>query len=76
VTLNLSAADDSGVVDAVAVSGDGATWSDWQDYAASVPWTLPGEDETKTVWVKFRDRAGNESDGLDRSRPGGARGFG
>jgi len=67
VTLDLSAADDSGVVDAAAVSDDGLTWSDWQDYAASMPWVLTGDDGTKTVWVKFRDRAGNESEAVSDS---------
>ncbi|MEW6032630.1 MAG: fibronectin type III domain-containing protein [Bacillota bacterium] len=63
VTLDLSATDDSGVVDSVSFSDDGSTWSAWQDYATTVSYTLadPGADGTKTVWARFRDRAGNVS---------------
>jgi len=70
VTLNLSATDDSGVVDAVCFTNDdpavtpSPSWSAWQDYNPSSPtasWTLPAPDGSKTVWAKYRDRAGNES---------------
>lgn len=64
VSLDLSAADDSGIVDAVSLSDDGATWSEWQDYGPSVSWTLPEGDGEKTVWVRFRDRAGNVSEAV------------
>ncbi len=70
VTLNLSATDDSGVVDAVSFTNDdpsvtpSPSWSAWQDYSPSSPtasWTLPAPDGSKTVWARYRDRAGNES---------------
>jgi len=61
VTLNLAASDDSGTVEGMCFSDDGSTWSDWQDYGSTAQWTLPGPDGPKTVWARFRDRAGNVS---------------
>jgi hypothetical protein len=40
---------------------DGGTWSPWEDYATSSSWTLPSSDGSKTVYVEFRDAAGNVS---------------
>jgi len=67
VTLDLSATDDSGVVDAVSFTNDdpavtpSPSWSAWQDYSTTATWTLPAPDGQKTVWAKYRDRAGSES---------------
>jgi hypothetical protein len=70
VTLNLTATDDSGVVDAVSFTNDDPAvaptpvWSAWQDYLPASPtasWTLPSPDGAKSVWAKYRDRAGNET---------------
>jgi hypothetical protein len=63
VTLNLTASDGSGSgVASVLVSNmtdfSGATP---KPFAASVPWTLPPGDGTKTVYVKFVDTLGNTS---------------
>ena len=41
----------------VALSNDGATWTE-RTYAASQPWSLPASNGTKTVWVKWRDAVG------------------
>jgi hypothetical protein len=60
VTLHLTASDESGL-DAMRFSDDGVSWSAWQDFAPTAPWTLPSGDGEKTVWAVFRDRAGNES---------------
>ena len=60
--LTLSAADVGTGVDQVMVSntGDFAS-STWGVYQPGLGWTLPTGDGTKTVYVKFRDRAGNVS---------------
>jgi len=53
----------------------GATSSTW---APTVPWTLPAGDGPKTVYVQFRDSAGNwsvpvsDAIGLDRTGPVGS----
>jgi len=60
VTLRL-ATDDSGVVEGICFSNDNVTWSAWQTYSTTAPWTLAAPDGPKTVWAKFRDRAGNEA---------------
>lgn len=61
VLLDLSAVDDSGTVDAITISSDGVGWLAWQAYSTSLAYALPGPDGPNTVWVMFRDRAGNES---------------
>lgn len=63
VRLTLSAKDPkpgSGM-ESMQVSNDGKTWSEWEPYATSKSWTLPKGKGTKTVYVAFRDRAGNVS---------------
>ena len=83
VTLDLSSATDPGAqasgVDKVMASEDpdfiNASLGDttWQNYLASYPFTLSSGDATKTVYVKFKDAAGNissnysSSDNLDGS---------
>ncbi len=62
VTLDLTASDNESGLDAMRFSDDGTTWSAWQDFAPTAPWTLPSGDGEKTVWAVFRDRAGNESE--------------
>jgi hypothetical protein len=37
------------------------TWSSWQTYSTSKSWTLTTGAGTKTVYVQYRDRAGNIS---------------
>jgi hypothetical protein len=61
VTLSPVATDDSGVVEGMCFSNDNVTWSAWQTYSTTATWTLPAPDGQKTVWAKYRDRAGNES---------------
>ncbi len=38
--------------------------SSWQPFESTIPWTLTSGDGKKTVYMKFRDRDGNESKGL------------
>lgn len=51
----------AGVNDVVSVqfSNDGTTWSDEEVYNENMSYTLPAGDGSKTVYVKFIDRAGN-----------------
>jgi hypothetical protein len=61
VTLTLSATDDSGAVSSMRFSNDGASWSSWEGYSTSKSWTLNSGDGLKTVYVQFKDGAGNAS---------------
>ena len=59
VTLTLSATDNVGVTQ-MQFSNDNTTFSPIESYStAPKAWTLATGDGTKTVWVKFRDAAGN-----------------
>jgi hypothetical protein len=40
-------------------SNDNLTWSSWEAFASTKSWTLEGGEGTKTVYAKFRDKAGN-----------------
>lgn len=42
-------------------SNDNVTWSFWEFYAFDKAWTLTSGDGTKTVYVQFKDNAGNTS---------------
>lgn len=59
VTLNLTLG--AGVTDVVGVqfSNDNLTWSTEQAYSPSMSYTLSAGDGSKTVYVRFIDRAGN-----------------
>jgi hypothetical protein len=61
VTLTLSATDNSGTVAQMQCSNDGTTYSAAEAYATTKTWTLASGDGTKTVYVKFKDAAGNWS---------------
>ena len=63
VNLTLSASDDangSGVRQ-MRIRNAGRDWSAWQPYAARKSWSLPAGKGNKTVYVQFRDGAGNPS---------------
>jgi len=63
VTLNLTAADTGGSgLDAMRFVNTGGTASDWEPFKTTKAWTLTSGAGTKTVWVQFRDKAGNISD--------------
>jgi hypothetical protein len=74
VTLALSATDtDSGMGFGAQMqfSNDRATWSSPEPYAQSKAWTLldtaPGTEQARTVYVKFKDVAGNWSNPVSSS---------
>lgn len=62
VTLTLSAADSGSGISQMRLSNVGASWSAWESYNASRPWTLSSGDAVKSVRAQFRDNAGNLSD--------------
>ena len=55
VMLSLAAQDVSGTVAQMRFANDGTTWDNWQPYAGAANWSLT------TVYVRFRDSAGNVS---------------
>ncbi len=62
VTLEVTSDDGSGSGAAqMQFSNDNAAWSGWEDFAASKAWTLSAGDGAKTVYVQFKDAAGNSS---------------
>ncbi len=61
VTLNLSATDSSSGINTMSFSNDNITYSTPEAYNATKTYTLPTGDGTKTVYVKFYDKAGNVS---------------
>ena len=60
VTLTLSCIDNIGCSQ-MQLSNDNVTYSTPETYATSKVWTLTSGDDTKTVYVKFKDTAGNWS---------------
>ncbi len=77
VTLALSATDTLSGMGQMRFSNDGVSWSVWEAYGTSKAWTLTSGDGTKTVYVQYRDNAGNISGsftdtiGLDTIAPSG-----
>jgi hypothetical protein len=77
VTLTLSASDVHSEVNKMRFSNDGVSWSGEENYATSKSWTLTASDGLKTVYVQYKDSAGNRSSSisdtiiLDRTAPSG-----
>ena len=62
VTLTLTCSDSSSGCNELMASEDADfTGASWEDYATSKSFELPSGDEEKTVYMKFKDAAGNES---------------
>ena len=59
VTLTLSASDAGGTVTGMKISNDGVSYSSEVAYATSRTWTLSSGYGNKTVYVLFKDSAGN-----------------
>lgn len=78
VMLSLSADDEGSGVAKMRFSTDSTTWTAWEAFAASKPWTLTGGDGRKTVFAQFCDSAGNVSEAcsdsitLDSTAPSGS----
>lgn len=67
VTLGLSATDNVGVTMMMVSNNADFSGASWVAYATSMAWTLTGGDGTKTVYVKYKDAAGNISDDCNDS---------
>ncbi|RUL50463.1 DUF4073 domain-containing protein [Lysinibacillus antri] len=62
VTLNITQSDTGGSDDVqMQFSNDNGTWSEWENASLTKPWTLENGDGEKTVYVKLKDAAGNET---------------
>ncbi|MEI8176005.1 MAG: putative Ig domain-containing protein, partial [Candidatus Omnitrophota bacterium] len=61
VTLTLAATDPGSGLSQMQFSNNNSTWSAPEPYAATKSWTLSSGDGSKSVWVKFKDGAGNWS---------------
>ena len=59
VTLTLSSSDTGGTVTGMKISNDGVSYSSEVAYATSRTWTLSSGTGNKTVYVLFKDAAGN-----------------
>jgi len=61
-TLTLSANDTGGSgMSQMRFSNDNSTWSTWESYVTSKSWALTAGNGAKTVYVQYRDVAGNVS---------------
>lgn len=61
VTLRLSTSDSGSGIDKMSFSDDGISWKTPEAYQSTKTYTLLPDDGTKTVYVKYQDKAGNES---------------
>jgi hypothetical protein len=62
VNLSIEAKDDLSGVHQVRYSTDARDWSDWEDFKSTKELTLPAGDGEKTLFVEFKDHAGNVSE--------------
>lgn len=68
VTLTLSAADAATAVSQMMIGNDsGFTGAAWEPFSNTRAWTLSDSDGTKTVYAKFKDTAGNETQAVSAS---------
>lgn len=58
VNLSVAATDNLGQIE-MRIANENSTWSNWQAYTRSVPWTLPNGNGSKKVLLELRDEAGN-----------------
>ncbi len=61
VTLNLNATDTTSGIAQMRLSNDAATWTEWQTYTQTLQWTLTGQNSEKTVYIQYKDNAGQTS---------------
>ena len=62
VTLTLSASGIMSGITQMCFSNNNEDWTSWETYSTTKEWTLTSGNGTKTVYVKFMDDAGTESD--------------
>ncbi|TES83424.1 MAG: PGF-pre-PGF domain-containing protein, partial [Hadesarchaea archaeon] len=58
VTLTIAASNAISGLAEMRFSDDNLSWSDWENFAASISFTLPTGDGLKTVYVQVKDKAG------------------
>ena len=61
VSLTIAATDDTSVSEMEVCNASDFSGCSWETYNTSKSWTLSSGDETKTVYIKFRDSTQNES---------------
>lgn len=61
VTLHLSATDLLSGITQMRFGDNGTSWSIWESYNTSKVWNLPSGDGLKSVYVEYKDRAGEVS---------------
>lgn len=66
VSLHFTYEDDYSETAEVRLSLDGELWGEWQP-AETTTFTLPSGDGPKTIYAKFRDEAGNESEAVTQT---------
>ncbi|MBO1515313.1 LamG-like jellyroll fold domain-containing protein [Metabacillus bambusae] len=67
VKLSLEATDDMSEGIFVRYSTNAEEWTDWEEYNTSKELTLPSGDGEKTVFVEFKDQAGNSSESYQQT---------
>ena len=61
VSLAIECADDASGVSMMALSNDGVNYQPWETYCTTKSWELSEGNGQKTVFLKIRDKAGNEA---------------
>jgi hypothetical protein len=59
VVLTLNATDGTSGIAQMSFSADSLSWGSWESYNTIKQWTLASGDGIKTVYVRFKDNAGN-----------------
>jgi len=67
VTLTISASDPDGVDEMMVSNDSGFTEAIWEAYDTSKDWVIDSGDGTHTVYIKFKDYTGTESDAYNDS---------
>jgi len=67
VKLNLSGTDKSSGISTMSFSSDNISWTAPVAYATSKTFTLPAGDGSKTIYVRYFDKAGNASEVYSKS---------
>ena len=62
MTLSILAEDPLSGLDSVCFSNDGIFYSGWEPFSSSKTWNLTSGSGSQTVYLKIRDKAGNEAD--------------
>ena len=67
VNLQITASDDIAGLDAMQFSTDNISWTDWEEFNTEKIYTLPEGDGDKTIYARFKDKAGNISEPVSDS---------